>query len=112
MSIIHSRIAAAALCMGVIGLGAMFVPLRSHAQQTKGTSHYVSPPGYITGVVHGDRGPEAGVWVIPETKDPQTPWIKIVVTNEQGRYMLPELPGANDRVWVRGYGLSDSTPVE
>jgi hypothetical protein len=112
MSNIHSRIAAAALCMGVIGLGAMFVPLRSHAQQTKGTSHYVSPPGYITGVVQGEKGPEAGVWVIAETKDTQTPLIKIVVTNDQGRYMLPELPGANYKVWVRGYGLSDSTPVE
>ena len=112
MSIIRSRFAAAALCMGVMGVGALFVPLRSHAQQTKGTSHYVSPPGYITGVVQGEKGPEAGVWVIAETKDTQTPLIKIVVTNDQGRYMLPELPGANYKVWVRGYGLADSTPVE
>jgi len=26
--------------------------------------------------------------------------------------MLPELPDANYRVWVRGYGLVDSTPVQ
>ncbi len=112
MSIIHSRIAASVLCVGVIGLGAMLVPLRSHAQQKKSASHYVSPPGYITGVVQGEKGPEAGVWVIAETKDLQTQLIKIVVTNDQGRYMLPELPGANYKVWVRGYGLADSTPVE
>ncbi len=113
MSIIRSRTTAALLCVGVIGLGAMFAPLPSHAQQTKkGASHYVSPEGYITGVVQGEKGPEAGVWVIAETKDLQTQLIKIVVTNDQGKFMLPELPGANYKVWVRGYGLADSTPIE
>ena len=38
--------------------------------------------------------------------------IKIVVTNDQGRYMLPELPAATGKVWVRGYGLLDSTPID
>jgi hypothetical protein len=68
--------------------------------------------GYITGVVRSSQGPEAGVWVIAETKDLLTNFIKIVVTDDQGRFMLPELPNANYKVWVRGYGLVDSTPKE
>src|SRR5438093_778027 len=70
------------------------------------------PQGYITGVVRSSQGPEAGVWVIAETKDLPTNFIKIVVTDDQGRFMVPELPAANYRVWVRGYGLADSTPVQ
>ena len=54
---------------------------------------------------------EAGVWVIAETKDLPTNFIKIVVTDDQGRFVLPDLPAANYRVWVRGYGLVDSTPI-
>jgi hypothetical protein len=112
MSIIRGRVASL-LCAGAIGLGVMFIALPSHAQQQKkGASHYVSPAGYITGVVQGEKGPEAGVWVIAETKDFQTQMIKIVVTNDQGKFMLPELPGATYKVWVRGYGLADSTPIE
>src|SRR5881628_1835469 len=71
-----------------------------------------APQTYITGVVRSSQGPEAGVWVIAETKDLPTNFIKIVVTDDQGRFMLPELPAANYRVWVRGYGLVDSTPVQ
>ena len=67
--------------------------------------------GVITGVVRSSSGPEAGVWVIAETDDLQTKLRKIVVTNDQGQYLLPELPKANYRVWVRGYGLVDSKPV-
>ncbi len=68
--------------------------------------------GYISGVVQGPSGPEAGVWVIAETRDLPTPFIKIVVTDDRGRFMLPELPTAAYRVWVRGYGLADSTPQQ
>ena len=67
--------------------------------------------GVITGVVTSAKGPEAGVWVIAETDDLQTRFRKIVVTNDQGKYVLPELPQASYRVWVRGYGLVDSKPV-
>jgi hypothetical protein len=71
-----------------------------------------SPPAdYISGVVQGANGPEAGVWVIAETKDLPTNFIKIVVTDDQGRFVLPELPAANYSVWVRGYGLVDSMPI-
>jgi hypothetical protein len=66
----------------------------------------------IGGVVKSSKGPEAGVWVIAETHDLKSPMIKIVVTDDQGRYVLPELPSAKYEVWVRGYGLVDSKPVE
>jgi hypothetical protein len=62
----------------------------------------------VGGVVSGPRGPEAGVWVIAETDDLPTKFAKIVVTDDQGRYLIPTLPRASYRVWVRGYGLVDS----
>ncbi|TMJ89415.1 MAG: carboxypeptidase regulatory-like domain-containing protein [Alphaproteobacteria bacterium] len=62
----------------------------------------------IGGVVTGANGPEAGVWVIAETTDLPTRYIKSVVTDDQGRYVIPDLPTANYDVWVRGYGLVDS----
>jgi hypothetical protein len=66
----------------------------------------------IGGVVSGARGPEAGVWVIAETTALPTKFAKIVVTDDQGRYVLPDLPKANYDVWVRGYGLIDSPKVK
>ncbi len=62
----------------------------------------------IAGTVTGAGGPEAGVWVIAETRDLPTRYIKIVATDDRGRYLLPDLPKANYDVWVRGYGLVDS----
>jgi len=66
----------------------------------------------IGGVVTGPKGPEAGVWVIAETTETPTKLIKIVVTDDQGRFLLPELPNVKYDVWVRGYGLVDSPRVE
>jgi hypothetical protein len=65
----------------------------------------------IGGVVTGPGGPEAGVWVIAETNDLATRFAKIVVTDDQGRYLIPDLPKANYTIWVRGYGLVDSPKV-
>ena len=65
----------------------------------------------IGGVVTTTKGPEAGVWVIAETTDLPTKFAKIVVTDDQGRYLIPELPKGNYNVWVRGYGLIDSPKV-
>ena len=48
----------------------------------------------IGGVVTGPDGPEAGVWVIAETTDLPTKLNKIVVTDDAGRYVLPDLPDA------------------
>src|SRR5436305_1547015 len=63
----------------------------------------------IGGVVTGPNGPEAGVWVIAETTDLPTKFVKIVVTDDRGRYVVPDLPKATYSVWVRGYGLVDSS---
>src|SRR5216683_5831651 len=62
----------------------------------------------IGGSVIGARGPEAGVWVIAETRNLPTQLIKSVVTDDQGRFVVPDLPKADYDVWVRGYGLVDS----
>ncbi|MGN6749812.1 MAG: carboxypeptidase-like regulatory domain-containing protein [Xanthobacteraceae bacterium] len=66
----------------------------------------------IGGVVSGPRGPEAGVWVIAETRELPTRNAKMVVTDDQGRYVVPDLPKAKYQVWVRGYGLIDSPKVD
>jgi hypothetical protein len=66
----------------------------------------------IGGVVTGPHGPEAGVWVIAETRDLPTRFAKMVVTDDQGRYVVPDLPAAKYQLWVRGYGLVDSPKVD
>src|SRR5688572_24911228 len=87
-------------------LVATIVPFAAQGQRTP-----VPATGYIGGVVQSPKGPEAGVWVIAETKDLPTNFIKIVVTDDRGRFMVPELPAASYSVWVRGYGLIDSKPI-
>jgi len=69
-------------------------------------------PDDIGGVVTSSRGPEAGVWVIAETRDTPTRLVKSVVTDDRGRYLIPDLPKGNYDVWVRGYGLVDSPKVK
>jgi hypothetical protein len=71
----------------------------------------VLDPDDIGGTVTSAEGPEAGVWVIAETDDLGTRFARIVVTDDRGRYLVPDLPEAAYRVWVRGYGLVDSEPV-
>src|SRR4029077_3809145 len=66
----------------------------------------------IGAVVTGPRGPEAGEWVIAESTTLPTTLRKIVVTDDQGRYLVPDLPKADYNVWVRGYGLVDSPKVQ
>jgi len=79
---------------------------------TFAAAQQASPPAIdaddIGGVVTGARGPEAGVWVIAETRNTPTRLIKSVVTDDQGRFLVPDLPKAEYDVWVRGYGLVDS----
>jgi hypothetical protein len=81
------------------------------AQQPSAQGVVAVDPDDIGGIVRGPNGPEAGVWVIAETADLPTKYRKIVVTDDQGRYLLPDLPKANYRVWVRGYGVVDSAAV-
>jgi len=78
----------------------------SHAQQ--GPPAVAIDSDDIGGVVTSPSGPEAGVWVIAETRDLEVRYIKSVVTDDQGRYVVPDLPMGNYSVWARGYGLVDS----
>jgi hypothetical protein len=80
---------------------------RLSAQPSGGATVQVGP-AELGGVVRSASGPEAGVWVIAETTDLPTKYAKIVITDDQGRYLMPELPKAQYSVWVRGYGLVDS----
>ena len=66
----------------------------------------------LGGLVISANGAEAGVWVIAETTDLPTRYIKEVVTDDKGRYLIPLLPSAKYTVWARGYGLVDSPKVE
>lgn len=65
----------------------------------------------IAGVVESSSGPEAGVWVIAETDELDTTYRKIVVTDDAGRFLVPDLPQSEYRLWVRGYGLVDSDSI-
>src|SRR5215831_8521359 len=66
----------------------------------------------IGGVVLGKNGPEPGVWVIAQTTELGTRFAKSVVTDDRGRYVIPDLPPVTYEVWVRGYGLVDSPKVK
>src|SRR5687768_8704384 len=96
---------------------AVFVGAALGACQIASTQQHPADPaiavgaGDLGGVVMSANGPEAGVWVIAETIDLPTKLAKIVVTDDRGRYVIPELPKANYSVWVRGYGLIDSPKV-
>ena len=81
-----------------------------HAQQQRASVQV--GPNDIGGVVSSSKGPEAGVWVIAETTDLPTRFIKEVVTDDRGRFLIPDLPKAKYTVWARGYGLVDSPKVQ
>jgi hypothetical protein len=91
--------------MAFAALTGAVLPGAASAQQTQAVAIDADDIG---GVVTGPNGPEAGVWVIAETTDLPTRYTKSVVTDDQGRYVIPDLPIANYQVWVRGYGLVDS----
>ena len=77
-----------------------------NAQQRSGATVALDPDD-IGGAVTSAQGAEAGVWVIAETTDLPTKFARMVVTDDQGRYVLPDLPRASYQVLVRGYGLVD-----
>jgi hypothetical protein len=103
--ILFSAAAASAIAACVAG-----VPSPASAQRAAAPAVEIDKDD-IGGVVRGPKGPEAGVWVIAETTDLPTRYIKSVVTDDRGRYVIPDLPTANYQVWVRGYGLVDSPKV-
>src|SRR5262245_11466990 len=97
----------------VLGLGAIAVGLAAIVAALPHTAQTVQAgPNDISGVVRGPGGPEVGVWVIAETNELPTKFVRIVVTDDQGRYLIPDLPKANYSVWTRGYGLVDSPKVQ
>ena len=100
---------------GVMALGIVVLliasPVRVSAQQDTGQTIRIGGDD-LGGVVTSANGAEAGVWVIAETTDLPTKFAKIVVTDDQGRYVVPGLPKANYSVWVRGYGLVDSPKIQ
>src|SRR5215469_15514861 len=99
--------------LAVLGIAMLLVapPAWLRAQQNTADAVRIGDTD-LGGVVTSAQGPEAGVWVIAETTDLPTKFAKIVVTDEQGRYVMPDLPKANYSVWVRGYGLVDSPQVQ
>ena len=103
------------LYIGMVALGIVVLlsaaPARLHAQQSADATIDIGDND-LGGVVSGPNGPEAGVWVIAETTDLPTRFARIVVTDERGRYVIPDLPQANYSVWVRGYGLIDAPRVQ
>ena len=97
--------------IAVFGVAALlaFPTSGTNAKQSNGKGIHKNEIG---GTVTSSKGPEAGVWVIAETTDLPTRFIKEVVTNDQGRYLIPDLPAATYTVWTRGYGLVDSAKVQ
>jgi len=95
-----------------MGVAALFIAGTAHVSAQQAVDGAIRIGGSdLGGVVTSANGPEAGVWVIAETTELPTRFTKIVVTDDHGRYVLPELPKANFSVWVRGYGLVDSPKV-
>src|SRR5712691_87543 len=103
---IHIRLVVASIAILLLAVS----PAELNGQRnTAGTVSISSTD--LGGVVTSAKGPEAGVWVIAETTDLATKLAKIVVTDDRGRYVIPDLPKANYNVWVRGYGLVDSQHI-
>ena len=89
-----------------------FVICVSFASARQTGSAQGSAAGIGGAVVNATTGrPEPGVWVIAETKL-QTGFRKIVVTDDEGRFFVPDLPTASYELWVRGYGLKDSAKTK
>src|SRR5213080_1030582 len=103
---LHVQIAAMAFAVTIV------ISLVGVQSQVTPQATVAVDPDDIGGVVTGARGPEAGVWVIAETRDTPTRLIKSVVTDDRGRYLIPDLPKGTYDVWVRGYGLVDSPKVK
>ena len=103
-----SRLVRLIIGLGIcLGLYSIFPVTSSQAQQP--ANDVAIDNDDIGGVVNGPKGPEAGVWVIAETRDLPVRYIKSVVTDDRGRFVVPDLPQASYSVWARGYGLVDST---
>ncbi|MGP8098568.1 MAG: carboxypeptidase regulatory-like domain-containing protein [Steroidobacteraceae bacterium] len=103
----HARVFGAGLAAGLLLCATSVAGASAPAQ-----SELKVAADDIGGTVSSARGPQAGVWVIAETRDFQTRFAKIVVTDSAGRYLVPHLPQARYSLWARGYGLADSPTVD
>src|SRR5262249_41966759 len=62
----------------------------------------------IGGGVRAPRGqPEAGGGGVAGNTDLPTKFARIVVTDGEGRYVIPDLPAGDYQGWVRGDGLCE-----
>lgn len=108
----NSTISAALIPILLIILGACSnednVPAIDAATGIDSSNAITTDASAISGVVTSSAGAEAGIWVIAETGDFDTFFARIVVTDDQGRFLIPDLPQADYQVWTRGYGLADS----
>ena len=98
--------------MATLGIALLLVCMQPRMTALQNNATVAVDNDDIGGVVTGAGGPEAGVWVIAETTDLPTKFSKTVVTDDRGRYLIPDLPQANFNIWVRGYGLVDSAKVQ
>ncbi len=94
-----------------LALGGLLVAGIATWGVTAGARQATMADGVIAGSVASANGAEAGVWVIAETDELETKFAKIVVTDDDGNFVLPQMPDATYDVWVRGYGLVDSEKV-
>jgi hypothetical protein len=69
----------------------------SAAGQQRSAPKMQADKSSVGGVVVNTNGgkPEAGVWVIAETKSLPAPFRKIVVTDDQGRFLVPDMPAGS-----------------
>src|SRR5687767_4862636 len=104
------RTTALFLGIAIVAIGAFLLLTTTPLSSQQGVTVSIDDND-IGGMVSSAKGAEAGVWVIAETTELPTRFARIVVTDDQGRYLLPDLPKASYSVWVRGYGLVDSTKV-
>src|SRR5262245_27915193 len=106
----RTALASLILCTSVAS-ALLFQPYRVLAQQGADATEELGD-GDVGGIVTTAAGPEGCVWLIAETAELPTKFVRIVVTDDRGRYLIPDLPKANYSVWVRGYGLVDSAKVQ
>ena len=72
----------------LVALTAVVLSLAFGAESRAASAGLKLKADEIGGVVSSAKGPEAGVWVIAETTELPTRFAKIVVTDDQGRYLL------------------------
>lgn len=98
--------------LSVLTIAMLLVFSQVEAQQAPANAAIAIDADDIAGIVTSSKGPEAGVWVIAETNDLPTKFIRSVVTDDRGHYLIPDLPAANYTVFARGYGLVDSPKAQ